>query len=1528
MTIYYKKDNERSKKQTRRLMHYNYRRLVYAIVALFVIIVTPLFADDTSVWLSLDGTQDSITTAKIGELLDVWVIDPYANVNPLALDTVTVTLFSQIPGNDTETLTLLELDINLGIFHINGGGVLLSTTTTETNTNNKILVTKVNDTVAVWYGVRPYEDSIIVQPATTAAEADFIDSFFIPGPALIVETYSIYPGFIPPQQNDTVYVVITDADANEDPYAQDQITITVTNNQTLDSRSFTLIETSDTTGVFYSAATGVILELIDTTYVSTLDNIIACTTVSVNYLTLRYLDPDDNDLTFDTVSVVPEPNSIIVITDGSDTEDSFAIGDTRLFVLVKDYDEDIDGSVDEVSVTVYSNTGDSVIVTIRESMPPFSAGVFHDNLNNGVILTDSGTAQYGDNILLVGNASTYNYITAVYQDNDAANDRVTDTASCYRKNDTGIIEFINAQASMVDTYSIGTNIYIILTEYDENQDPMVAETVYVTIITQRNDSEVFILTENGLASGIFSNTGTLGIFLTDTKGATADSIVFAINNDTIEIRWQDNAVIEDRDTVAVYKVPSDGDIYIYDNFQTLSDTARPGDTILILIRDNDKNLDPSSQDLAGTVTIYSKLNGVVIDSIVLLSVLESGNATGEFTQEITLSDTTSGETTLLVGYNFVVEAIYTDSVYSTDTGIDSIVIKLRYTSSSGIFTVDTQASMAVDSYAIYDSIYILGTDYNRNINPLSKDTIVVTLSTNCGDTEILVLTETTDTSGMFINLLPVYIYDTLLVVGDNILTAGYGDTITVNYIDIYDASDSATGSVIVRRINRSSNITLINSLGQDTDHYYVNSSSVYVILTDYDANVNPESRDTVVVTLFTFNGSQYIDTEIIVLTEILSSTGAFTSSQTITLSSSQSGTGILLCGNSDSVVVKYEDIGSSITDTVYDTAIAIYVPVVSNLTILDKTGIVPTNIFIGDTFTIILTDLDENKNPLAIDTVLITIAVYPTLTSRSDTVYLQLSETTESGVFRGFFESPLYTSDTFYGQGTSDSVLFIDSGEQLAVIYNDNDDSTDSRIDISIFMKTRTTTALLKIVNSSGVDTDLFFIGDSLYIYLTDADRNWDKKAKDTVIVTLHSVTTNDTEYIVLTESSDTSGIFTNVNYPGLALRKTASLVLYDNILAVSTLDTGSRALQLLYTDTQIEYQYDTANITDIQVTATLVLLDSLFQAADTFYTTGELYATLTDLDADVNPVIRDTVVVTLLIIETNDSELLVLTEINSNIGIFSDTTSGLSFALKGAGGVSRNNVLQPDTSGTIVGYCNDAYDTAYFIDNASTAVIVLVNKNGYAVSEYICGIDSVYIILTDLDANQNRLSIETVVVTVTHKYNDTEIIALTELWADSGVFSNLGTAGLPISAVNGMVMNDGILYVQALRVNRDEIIVIYLESSGAGTQNPIRPTVTPGLPVVTDFSKTIVGPNPFRGDVNATITFQDIPDQFTIRIYTISGKLVYEYTGTTQALNTPGRFVWDVINGAGESVRSGIYVYYIESPGIGKKTGKIAIIR
>ena len=78
------------------------------------------------------------------------------------------------------------------------------------------------------------------------------------------------------------------------------------------------------------------------------------------------------------------------------------------------------------------------------------------------------------------------------------------------------------------------------------------------------------------------------------------------------------------------------------------------------------------------------------------------------------------------------------------------------------------------------------------------------------------------------------------------------------------------------------------------------------------------------------------------------------------------------------------------------------------------------------------------------------------------------------------------------------------------------------------------------------------------------------------------------------------------------------------------------------------------------------------------------------------------------------------------------------------------------------------------------------------------------------------------------------------------------------------------------------------------------------------------------RGD--RRIYFMGLPQECTIRIYTVSGQLVQ--TMKHQASSDNGQMAWDLVSLDGMNISFGMYIYHVDAGPIGSHVGRFAVIK
>ncbi len=107
-----------------------------------------------------------------------------------------------------------------------------------------------------------------------------------------------------------------------------------------------------------------------------------------------------------------------------------------------------------------------------------------------------------------------------------------------------------------------------------------------------------------------------------------------------------------------------------------------------------------------------------------------------------------------------------------------------------------------------------------------------------------------------------------------------------------------------------------------------------------------------------------------------------------------------------------------------------------------------------------------------------------------------------------------------------------------------------------------------------------------------------------------------------------------------------------------------------------------------------------------------------------------------------------------------------------------------------------------------------------------------------------------------------------------------------------------------------------------------------------TELENVKVVPNPYRayslyepqvsnsleGRGERRIKFINLPQECTIRIFNVRGELIQTLQHNTNT--NDGDVDWDLRTKDGLDVAYGIYVFHVEAPGVGEKTGKFAVIK
>ena len=133
----------------------------------------------------------------------------------------------------------------------------------------------------------------------------------------------------------------------------------------------------------------------------------------------------------------------------------------------------------------------------------------------------------------------------------------------------------------------------------------------------------------------------------------------------------------------------------------------------------------------------------------------------------------------------------------TDTG----------TPSTTTFTSGSNGS-ATNAFAGNQSICVRVVDLDQNLNSAAIETVPVTVTSSTGDSELVILSETTTNSGIFVNCLN----SSTTTNGVGVLFASAGSVIAVSYVDPTDSNDESSSTATIQVPPNTPGVKLTKSL--------------------------------------------------------------------------------------------------------------------------------------------------------------------------------------------------------------------------------------------------------------------------------------------------------------------------------------------------------------------------------------------------------------------------------------------------------------------------------------------------------------------------------------------------------------------------------------------------------------------------------------------------------------------------------------------------------------------------------------------
>jgi len=555
--------------------------------------------------MNLDGATATFdqTSYAMPDTATLTVTDVDGDADPATADAVSVALVSSTDGTGI-TVELTETGASTGAFT---GAATFSTDPSDDV--NDVLQVAGGDDLTLTYAEHLYDGTDADRTDTATVNVDgTID--------LNADVFGL---------DDTVGIVVTDADLNTDGGTQQTVDVELASTTDSGTISVQLTETGNDTGVFTGTAT--------LTTGPTDDDADALQVSEGDTLTATYAETTTEDGT-----PADRTDTASVGTNGTVALDAtrYALADTAT-IAVADPDLDTDaGSAQSVVVALTSTTdGTGISVTLDETAvdsgvfeatATFTTGASDDGADVlGVAAGDDVTATYGETTTFEGPGA----------DRTDGATMLVDTATAT----------LDAAA-----YGVGSVPAMTVVDVDANADPSAEDTVSVELSSTSDPGTINVqLAETGNDTGTFTGTATFSTGASD----DANDVLQIAPGDEVTLRYVESlfagGTADRTDTAAIGF-----------NGVVALDAARYATTspVAITVVDPDENGDAGTAESVA-VTLDSTTDATGIE----VTLTESGVDTGVFEGSATLTEGASddGGDLLSVAAGDTVTATFADS---------------------------------------------------------------------------------------------------------------------------------------------------------------------------------------------------------------------------------------------------------------------------------------------------------------------------------------------------------------------------------------------------------------------------------------------------------------------------------------------------------------------------------------------------------------------------------------------------------------------------------------------------------------------------------------------------------------------------------------------------------------------------------------------------------------------------------------------------------------------------------------------------
>ncbi len=1323
-----------------------------------------LYATTTSDLRFTDASFADASGYAVGNTVYIQLTDFDENENPAAVETVSVTVYNN-DHTDTETALLTETGTATGIFR---GSLPLDYK--PASPGNSTVNADPGQVIYAFYSDNNDPTDTDIDSASivakTASAVYFTD--------FVARAYKYIAG------EDTANIYLSDADRNLSNTVKEKLSVVITNSS--DTETMNLLETSVASGIFTNTLPMTIGDFAGTSYDGTLNQPVD------GALTVLYVDGNDGaDTATDTVQCVIPSSASVAFLDSLGASATYYIIGKNIFIEVNDPDQNKNPlSAENLSVSVSASvSGDAETAVLSETGT--DSGIFRNMI--GLPLTE-GSSSNGNGTLEASDPDT---VTASYTDPTDPADNVQISVPVWSNAFSSSIYFTNSSKISVTGYIAGNPVYILISDMNLNIDAGKIDTGTCVVFNDTGtDSESVVLYETSSNSGIFFSGG-----LVSKTGASVpwDGSISFNNGGFIFARYTDPYDASDTALDSAYTV-----IKADSTFTTTDDDLNPasvfliGQDIHVLVTDGNVNLDPYSAEAVYVIII----NAVAGDTETFV-LTETGPSSGIFYGYISSDGGPSyTENGKLSAYNNQICALsYSDPYDAADISGGEVLFKMP--TNASIYTTDVTGLVVKDLFYAGDKIFIKAEDTDRNRDLSTQDQIEMTIhSTVKNDTETVILHETAVSSGTFFLSEGIGTQRATASIENGVLEVANSDTIVVRYSDIYEDADISYAYAFIAEASSRVKTLHFHDLICDT---FTGTNTMSTSVASLSWTQTPAFREDFYISGLltgTFFISSAADiTAYYTVERVLPGGTAQTIASSANFSVSPSNISYAV-----SVFPSVNSIreGEKLKVSLYLSAPA---TVYYNSPLRDSRLDLPTTTFVN------IPEAGAFRSDYASD---------PSGSSISGSFYIG-----QDIFFRQTITDPFGSQDILDSNGAllySPSLGFnndlmtlaYDSGYDAKIYGSAANTTTEGLYDVlftavesngvtdsyALQIAVTSTVSSINTTDGSGITTDRYPLLDTIYIVLTDRDKNL-TFSNDTVAVTVADAISGDIETVVLTETSN-DGIFRGSIVTGVTPASSGNGILETSI---------GNTVQISYTDIYKPSETCSRTVYIIDHTSsTLEILDSAMTSKSSFMPNENFYSRLTDADRNLNSLLQNTVTVTAVSVIRGDTETFTLTETSAASGVF--LSSLLKFSRTASS--PEDGILGISSPDTVVFTYTDASDPA---DTSSVTVSIIssnlgvlsLDKSAYYETE------SVNISLWDPDLNTSAVLAETVEIWISSQSGDTEKVLLTELSSDSETFT--GSISVPENEMPSVfTLYDGTLHCSGYTGANTISAVYYDEAS------------------------------------------------------------------------------------------------------------------